>query len=382
MKNDTTRNPELYQAISVLEARAYLLATGWKISEKYGNKGIVLSSPDNVSHLVLPLKETFADYSLRIAELISSVSKTEGRDALWIVKDMQLSGFDVFRVRLIENAKDGTIPLDSTEMIIEEAREMLVSSACACINPRKVYSSRKSKEVEDYMHKVRLGQTERGSYIFTLLSPVAPEISSTLPLPFDEPIIVADDPFDRKVTNMLSHALVSALDAANRTVETSNMSAFNEAVANGVSANFCEALSRITHESGSAEFSVSWANTRPNHTSNRLVTEGIKFTKQSADILEEAARQFKATEPKPDSLLKGYIFSLDKDKNDPLGNVQMKALIDDSLRTVKLALNEADYTKAIAAHKDYKTIAVEGELIQRGKFRTLEKIKNFIVDTD
>jgi hypothetical protein len=78
----------------------------------------------------------------------------------------------------------------------------------------------------------------------------------------------------------------------------------------------------------------------------------------------------------------GYVYSLDKDKRDPLGNVMMKSVVDGSYRTVRLALTEEDYIKAIHAHEGYQTIRVEGELMQRGRFRVLEKITSFVIETD
>jgi hypothetical protein len=89
---------------------------------------------------------------------------------------------------------------------------------------------------------VRLGQTERGSYIVTLLSPLGAdpaeaERAGRLPLA---------DPFPRRAVATLALALQAARDAAERTTTgASGLEAFHQAIEAGVSANLCDSLARI-----------------------------------------------------------------------------------------------------------------------------------------
>ncbi len=69
-----------------------------------------------------------------------------------------------------------------------------------------------NKEASDYMQRVRLGQTEHGSFVVTLLAPVPP----LLQIPLDPAWTPLDDePFDRRVTRRL----MDALDACRAALE-------------------------------------------------------------------------------------------------------------------------------------------------------------------
>lgn len=382
--NSRLDNLGLYEQISVTNIRSYLLSRGWIIKEHYGEKALLLSNKNESMTLMLPLKESFADYALRLSELIGQVSRYEERETSVILKEVMLSSFDVFRIKLIDNSSDGTLPLNVSPNLIDKAKEMLTSAASSYLQPKRVYGPRKSKEVEQYIDKIRLGQTEVGSYVFTLLSPVVPRINATLPLPFSEPISHDEEPFGREVVKQLNRAIFAVHEAAQRAITTDDLSSFDSAVSKGVNANLCEAISDITHEAGAAIFSINWGAVRPImfQQDETELLKPQKFNVRLADVIEEAAKKFREIEPRPDTLLKGYIYSLDKDKRDPQGNVLMKASLDGSFKTVKLYLNDEEYETAITAHRGYKTIIVEGDLQQRGKVRILNKIRNFRIESE
>ena len=48
---------------------------------------------------------------------------------------------------------------------------MLLAAACAARNPQPFYRAGSNKEAMDYMRRVKLGQTEHGSFVVTLLCP-------------------------------------------------------------------------------------------------------------------------------------------------------------------------------------------------------------------
>ena len=51
---------------------------------------------------------------------------------------------------------------------------MLLSAACSLSNPQPLYRAGANKEAREYLKQVRMGQTEQGSFVITLLSPVVP----------------------------------------------------------------------------------------------------------------------------------------------------------------------------------------------------------------
>ena len=58
---------------------------------------------------------------------------------------------------------------------------MVLAAACSLREPRPVYGARNDREANEFMRRVRLGQTEVGSFVVTILSPVVPpEVQLTL----------------------------------------------------------------------------------------------------------------------------------------------------------------------------------------------------------
>ena len=168
---------------------------------------------------------------------------------------------------------------------------MLLSAACSLRDPRPVYRAGANREAADLVKRVRLGQTDQGSFVVTLLTPVVPP---PMPALFPDP----DDrnaPIERRMTRRLVEALTAARQAAERAA-TGDEGAFSEEVGNGVSANLCEALVRIIEPFPTLDCGVSWARTRP----MRVPETVVEFGRADAALLREAARSLRDRAPRPD----------------------------------------------------------------------------------
>ena len=134
---------------------------------------------------------------------------------------------------------------------------------------------------------MRLGQTEQGSFVVTLLSPVVPPL---MQLTFDlgSEQLPEDDSLERRMTKHLASALRAARKAIEGTVGGES-DAFAEVVSKGVSANLCEALDTMIAPFSTMDVSFVWARTRP----MLKAREAISFSNDNAPILREAARAFR-----------------------------------------------------------------------------------------
>jgi hypothetical protein len=198
-----------------------------------------LLDPGNDEEIVLPLREEVGDFALRVSEVLKVLESVEHRSQLEILRDLLTSSSDLIRVRASTGqTTNGSIPLDLAVLFVEEARDLMLAAACSTVGPRAYYARRKPAQANDYLRGVRMGQTERGSYVLTILSPVPPSLRAA------EPEDAPPEPFERKVSRTLATALASVRTAAQRAAVTGDMQPFREAVEFGVSANFCDALSR------------------------------------------------------------------------------------------------------------------------------------------
>ncbi|MFC7334630.1 hypothetical protein [Rhodocista pekingensis] len=369
---------EVFAALSHVDARAYLLARGWREEERIGDKAAVLV-PDGADtpEILLPLREDLGDYALRLADAVRVVAAVEGRAETSVLTDFRMAGTDVIRVRAGEAAADGTLSFQAGIAVHELSREVLLSAACAAHAPRALYGNRKPQSALDYLETVRLGQSERGSYVVTLLSPVDPALGGGQPRLGPE---FEDDPFARIVTRTLIRALRATRDAVTEAAVSEDFAAFERRVRHGVSANLCEALAKLVGVGGTVDLGITWAKVRPPRPDDAKGPLKVDFGRSAAGLLQEAARQFRVREPLPDQELTGWVVRLTRRPEDALGSALVNVMIDGRPRSIRIeGLSDRDYGVVMAAHGDRKAISFEGDLHRRNRAQEVRNARNFAI---
>ncbi|MBI1867520.1 MAG: hypothetical protein HYS06_04395 [Methylocystis sp.] len=345
-------------AISPQALRAYAQAEGWAPVEPYGNHSHVYVKATTGKEIIIPGTASLGDYASVVAELLKIFSETEGRDELQVYRDLTTADRDVVRIRSPEAENDGSVRVGAGVDLVTHARDLVLSAACAAWSPRPTYRAGRVKQADDYMSRVRLGQTEQGSFIVTLLAPVPPAIEQAEFWPSEN-----EEPYERLVTRRLA----SSLDAAAQAIEKHNLGAgisiFENAVQYGVSANLCEAAANLSDQGDGVEVSITWARTRPTPKSRWTRT----FTRSEGETLREVARIFHEKQPRPDEQVEGLIVKLARDERDFDGRVTMKAVVDGKLMSVQAQLQPRDYDLAIEAHRIQQPIATTGTLERIGR---------------
>ena len=164
------------------------------------------------------------------------------------------------------------------------------------------------------------------------------------------------------MTRRLVAALAAARRAAERTV-VGEEAAFGEAVADGVSANLCEALIRLIEPFPTLDVSVSWARTRPVAGPATVV----RFGRADAALLREAARSLRDRAPRPDVRLCGFVRRLKRGEAGDDGTIGLWAKIDEQRQSVSAVLERADYDRAVEAHRDGMPVVLVGDLDRIGQ---------------
>ena len=348
---------------------AYALSEGWTKAESFGEHSDVYQRPGS-SELILPGTDSLGDYPQVVSSILQILSQEESRDELQLFRDLVGADRDVIRVRAPEAAEDGSVSVDAGVELVSQAREMLLSAACAAKDPRAAYRAGKVKDAASYMDRVRLGQTEQGSFIVTLLAPVPPALDllgQGALWPFE-----SDEPFDRKVTRTLAKALDASRQAAESAVRGNGMMAFQEAVSSGVSANLCDALATLIENGNGLEVSLTWARTRPTPEKRKVV----KFPESEGEIYREAASRFRTLEPRPDETLNAFVVALDRQQDDHEGRVSLKTFLDGQPVSVRAALPNEMYHRALEAHDAKQNVTVTGDLKRAGQRWVLENPRN------
>ena len=352
------RDREVLLAVSPLALSAYARVAGWSRSESFGDYSDVYVG-SGLPEIIIPRTQRLGDYAQVVAHLISIFAQVADVNEVILYNDLVVADRDVTRVRVNDSDVNGSISLEQGPNLVSGARDMLLAAACSLHEPRPVYRVGANKEANDYLRRVRLGQTEQGSFVVALLSPV-------IPPPVQEPLLPDLenylDPLERRVTRRLTQALSAVHEATAKTM-TGDAAAFTNAVTEGISANLCEALAKMLEPYEYLDVSTTWAQSRPMQGSRH----SVQFSKDDTVILLEAARSFRSREPRLDVTLFGSVQRLKRDDSETDGTVTLRAHFDGRIQSVTAVLSEFDYDRAIVAHRDKAPVIVEGDLDRFGQ---------------
>lgn len=219
--------------------------------------------------------------------------------------------------------------------------------------------------------EARLGQTEHGSYVLTILSPVSPQLNA-----YSDTELFPEDPFQRQVIRTLAQSVDLTVQAAEQSVSSSNFEPFQSAVTKGVSANLCEAISRLfkVGNTMTVSFSVSWAQNRPEPVG---YPTRIRINREVVPVIEEAARIFRAHDSLDGYLVQGSVIKLERAANEGEGRVTVMAKVEDNWRKVVITLPPAEYERALKAHQGFRPVKVTGNIIKEGRTYRLNQPSGF-----
>lgn len=358
-------------AVSPAALAAYARTAGWSKTETYGNHSDVYNG-GTLPEVIVPRTKHLADYASVVARLIKIFSDVAEMSEIALYNDLVTADRDVIRVQV--EGEDSTVDINDGVSLVTGARDLLLAAACSLDNPRPVYRPKANRKAVRLLNNVRLGQTEPGSFVVTLLPPVIAPPVQTPPLPeLEEP----DPPMARKMTKRLCEALAATREATDRAAR-GDAEAFDDAVASGTSANLCDALVQMTEPFQILDVSVTWAKTRPMPTPRQMV----QFTDNDVPTLYKATNNFREHKPMLDVRLRCSIQKLTRDDYYTGGTVTMHTSIDNKNRSVKTIFNAVDYNQAIDAHKEKVPIIVTGDLIRFGQRWRLLKPSIVAVITD
>ncbi len=350
---------------------AYARAAGWTREEPYGDHSDVYVR-EEAPEIVIPRTDRLGDYANVVSRLIEIFTEAAETDALSLYRDLVTADRDVVRVRAAPEGANGSVTLNDGVSLITGARDMVLAAACSLREPRRVYRAGANRDAGDYVRQVHLGQTEQGSYVVTLLTPVVPPPMGQAAL-FDS-AVDDDAPIERRMTQRLIEALTATREATERT-SAGDAEAFSETVERGASANLCDALATLIEPFRGIDIGLTWARTWPAETARQTV----RFGASDAPILREAARHFRAWEPRPAVSLIGCIQRLKRDDREAGGTITLRTYVDRRVVSVAVDLDRHGYDRAIQAHKNDAMIVMTGDLERFGNQWRLRD--PYIVDT-
>ncbi len=363
--NIDIRDADAIRALRPLEVATYLRSRGWAHQQAASTKASVwtIATGKDEFEAVVPLDQAISDYALRMVEVLHTVSVVEGRSQAQIYADLLTTFADVVRIRIDDpELQDGTLPIEAYAQVAQKARDLLLAAACSATEHRAVWHTRKPWQAVEQVRKIRIGQTERGSYVVTVISRVSP----ALHVPSQVELFEAEEPFERRVIQTLASSLKSLDRAAENAALSGEFASFEESVEKGVSANLCDAVAGLWgDENGqrNLEFAFSWSPARPVEIATPSL---VKFAADRIPLIREAARVMRDRAPVADFELDGAVVKLDRPMGQPIGKVTIVGQVDGKPKRIVLELGDPEYHLAVLAHDQEKTLRCVGSLIREG----------------
>ena len=360
-------------SLSPVDVTSYLLGKGGQRKGAFRDVAGVWDYKGD--EIIVPNDRQLADYAPAVATILARLEKIENRSQLEIVKDMQLSGYDIVRVKNTSiEAKKGSLPIADSVKFIVNTKEMLLSAACSLVSKKASYLSRKPQQAEDYMKSVRFGQTEIGSFIITVLSPVSPELKSPQISLID---LHQEVPYEKRIIPAFHRSLVAISDAAREASESQDITPFISNISNGITSNLCDAIVSLndTAEGGVIEVGFTLSTNRKEV--SRITP--IVFDRDYTPIIQEASKQIKAIEPQPDQEIIGFVVNLNRQTDDTIGQVTIQDIQPNKQRSITVQLSDPEYSRAIQAHEQKNLVKISGTVSRQGRGYALEPASDLFV---
>ena len=381
-------DPNVFRAINPEDIERLLINLGWVETLTLEENTIGVWDKHHLKdrnyRLIVPKDRVYVDYEESVAKVLKTIAEIYDRSQIHVLEELNTQAIgDILRIHGYDpyNPHSSTIQYRRGLRLIHIGYTSLTAGAAAAVEKVPVHSSSKKKEIQSYLQQIRLGQTEQGSYLVKLISPIEKPLSTEqlrFPLPeFDPPI-----PFERRAMSNLLKGLQAIEQITTKVIEGKerfSLELYEEAVQDGVSANLCEAITAENFDLKDdlpqvrIELDIDWSYAiRDDIPSNSTAV----FSPEMFPYISNAARLFRESHPEQIEL-HGFIVGLSRKKKKDPGTVYLLAEVHSQYRNIRIELSASDYNTAIHAHQEAIPIQCAGNLIKTGNRYTLEQILYF-----
>lgn len=359
----------------------YLLFTGWVRDDTFRNPRmwVFKNKLDPEFTIAVPASEKASDFYPCVYSLIQTLSTINEKSEQEIIDSLRSAYTDRLQFRIItEDSKGGKIPLDYAARCLEGLKDLVLYAACAEENAKPV-CARTYNSAKRSLERFQFGQTQVGSFIINIDVQVADEENEQLYL--IEAAAPPEVPPEHKIIKRIGTAISQIDRVASRQVKVRDL--IEDAYINGITANMCDALSKLKPESAediTVEASIYYAEaiTQSVEPLKVCTLENIHFA-----FIDEISKRFKDCTLVEDVTLEGTIKMLSKatssDGDEAENTVRLLTKIDGRMRSITLHLSPENHTLACNAYRDDNEVRVSGTIDKSGKYWFFTEVGGFTV---
>ena len=342
-----------------LNSRGYALREPWgRYLERYSRKRG--GREDNV---LVPTERKISDFDRRLAEAIDALARQLLLSTDELLREISNSGYEIVKIRVNEGEAESTIPYDTTVDLLKGGFALIDSAAVTAVSHERlsIVRGRRPDVVRRYLDDVRVGQTEVGSFVLTLLMPIGIDASG-LDL---APTFV--DEFGSRVSRSFS----SALQTAEEAVQAKRIVANRTLVENGVTANFSGAIATILESAGSVSIGLTRVG-RPKQAAELILS---RFAAEDSARLREMETRLKPIGSAEPFTVTGTITEFREPKGRGGGSISVMCDVHGEVRQVRLKFERQDRHVVVHAieRKSDLFLEVDGSLVAKGAQMRLEE---------
>lgn len=365
---ETSVNIDRLSNVTISALKSYLGQYGYVKREPWGEYLDRFSRKAGAreQNVFVPTIRSIRDYERRVYDALKELAIFREIPVNRIMAEVANYGYEILRIKVNEGRDQPDIPYDTAIDLLQGGFALVDSSAVLSTagHHSSFIQGRRSELVRRYLDNVRVGQTEVGSFVLTLLLPTAVEAQS-LELSENEA-----DSFGANVAGTLSQAL----KAAERSTRPSQASV-DHLIAKGLTANFSRALSSMLKVAGDLSIGVAHPAT---------VREASKSTivRFSGSDVGHFARLEQRLKPEADVRrleVVGTIEELREPSGKSSGTIGLRCSVDGEERSVRIKFTRDQRPVVIEAleRKSEVLLAASGLLVEKSGRSILDEASSF-----
>lgn len=375
---------KLIEDVRPTDIAEFLRLRGWQeLQSEHKNWLIFIGDHDDSGEpfeIVLPKRVARTpEARMHLASSLNLLSELNGEDVTQTLERVQYRNWDVLRIRALDDEIDSAISLDVAAQQVQAMRQLVGYGACSEKKALPFYGQL-NKDAKRIVDSYGFGHTFRGSFGFTLTSPVRSVERYTQSSLFDDEdtasIVVA--PTERRVMERIVRGLSSTKEAVQQhkpeQIARQYQSAFN--------ANMCQSIVKLSYRKTiPTEFEVLWSpKLRPSDDVEHA--PAVHLNKVEYASLETAEATLRETQPEL-IFVRGRITEL-RSSDNPRGLDSRRTVVIHWIHKnipgpakVLVELSPDQYREALRAHEDWISVEVSGYLQRLGYYWRLNEPRDF-----
>lgn len=373
--------PPLIEQIPLGSLKRYLNTVGWH--RRALPSGVELfsypASDSEQVEIVLPETSHSKDLLVRLQVAVVTLMAFERKTIEQVVAAIRAISYDLIRSKLPDaSIRHDTVRLDTAGDVIRSLTRMLAASAHAELHEGP-YFVRLDTTAQRYSEECRFGHTFRGSFGFTIESPVGPNTPEINGSPMPVP------PLSRRAVARLARGLRIAEGAIKREQPDEIVGSYQT----GLNANAVEDLLNLIEapQVGEVNFEIVFSPEWGIPVDLGPAPDAAIRQARGVEVLREAAKRLRIVHYERQRTIVGYVRTLHSMEN-PSDLLRISGTQDVIVewnseefgrRNIRVALEPEEYLRAIEAHSSGRQVSVFGELVQTGRNWRLENPTDFVL---